>query len=324
MTERFLVTGSMGCIGAWTLRHLVRSGVEVIATDLATDRRRPSLVMSDVELGEVTWRQLDVTDGAAVRSLIDDQAVTHVVHLAGLQIPFCRADPSLGAAVNVVGTVNVFEAVRHSGVRGVSYASSIGALGPPQDYPEGSVDDDVALTPQTLYGVYKGANEATARIYWQDWQVGSVGLRPHTVFGVGRDQGLTSDLAKALLAAAAGEPFTIRFSGQVAVQHASDVARIFIEAARAEYSGAPVCLLRGDVLDVRDFVAAIHAVKPDAAVTVVEGSPLPFPADCDDARLRGVIGNPSYTMLADAIAADIGHYEELLAGGRIDLAQLSE
>ena len=56
--------------------------------------------------------------------------MTHVIHLAALQVPFCRADPPLGARVNVVGTVNVFEAVARRGDGGIApvvYASSIAA-----------------------------------------------------------------------------------------------------------------------------------------------------------------------------------------------------
>ena len=46
--------------------------------------------------------------------------------------------------------------------------------------------------PSTLYGVYKRANEGTATVFAAERGVPSVGLRPHTVYGVARDQGLTS------------------------------------------------------------------------------------------------------------------------------------
>ena len=48
------------------------------------------------------------------------------------------------------------------------------------------------VAPRTLYGVYKLANEGTARVYWQEDGVASVGLRPFSVYGPGRDQGLTA------------------------------------------------------------------------------------------------------------------------------------
>ena len=54
----------------------------------------------------------DITDLEQVERVLDDDAITHVIHLAALQVPFCRADPPLGARVNVLGTVNVFEAVK--------------------------------------------------------------------------------------------------------------------------------------------------------------------------------------------------------------------
>src|SRR5688572_5660131 len=136
--ETFMLTGSLGCIGAWTLRNLVREGIRVVATDLATDPVRPRQVMSEEELAQITFAKLDVTDLNAVKQLVADQGVTHIVHLAGLQVPFCRANPSVGAAVNVVGTVNILEAARaHWGqVQGLSYASSLAVLGPAEQYPD--------------------------------------------------------------------------------------------------------------------------------------------------------------------------------------------
>lgn len=320
--EKFMITGAMGCIGSWVMRNLVQEGVPVIGTDLATDPVRPRQVMSAEELAQVQFVQLDVTDLKAVRRVVEENGITHIVHLAGLQVPFCRANPSLGAQVNVVGTVNIFEAARYGGVKGLSYASSLAVLGPSEDYPEGRVGDDVPLLPRTLYGVYKVANEGTARIYWQDWQIGSVGLRPYIVYGVGRDQGMTSDLAKAILAAVAGRPFHIRFDGPVGLQHANDVAKMFIGTARASYQGAASCNLRNDIVEVSEFVRLLKAEAPDAQITFAENKPLPFPFDLDDGGLRDILGGMPWTPLADAIRHDLGHYRRLLEAGLIDLKQL--
>ena len=138
-------------------------------------------------------------------------------------------------------------------------------------------------------------------VYWQDWQVGSVGLRPYTVYGVGRDQGLTSDLAKAILAVAAGKPYHIKFSGLVALQYTDDTARIFIESARAGYQGAAVCNLRNDVVSVAEFVATLQAQAPSAQITFEPDRPLPFPADLDDCGLRHILGDIPHTPLPAAI-----------------------
>ena len=291
--EIFMLTGSMGCIGSWVMRNLVQAGTKVVATDLAAEPVRPRLLLSEAQLAQITFEQLDVTDLAAVKGIVAEHGITHIVHLAGLQVPFCRANPSVGSQVNVVGTVNIFEAARHNWgqVRGLSYASSLAVLGPSHLYPEKPVKDDAPLHPETLYGVYKEANEGTARIYWQDWQIPSIGLRPYIVYGVARDQGMTSDIAKAMLAIAAGRPYHIRFGGPIALQYADDVARMFIRCARADHQGASGCNLRNDVVDVEDFVALLQSKYPDASIDCEPKNLLPFPADLDDGGLRAILGH---------------------------------
>jgi nucleoside-diphosphate-sugar epimerase len=322
--ETFLITGAFGCIGSWILRQLVDEDVAVVAADLTTEPVRPGLLLSPAELAQVTFAQNDITDLAALRGLIEQHQISHIIHLAGLQVPFCRANPALGAQVNVVGTVNVFEAARQSQgqVRGLSYASSVAALGPDDFYPDRPVRDDAPLYPTTLYGVYKQANENTARLYWQDWQIGSVGLRPYTVYGVGRDQGLTSGPTKAVLATAAGRPYQIKFDGPTALQYAPDVARMFTETARAGHQGAAVCNLRNDVVTVTDFVSLLQAEVPAAQISLTPNQPLPFPADLDDSGLRRILGTVPHTPLSSAIREMMGQFQGLLAKGQVDLRQL--
>src|SRR5262249_20476427 len=197
MAERFLVTGALGCIGAWTCLTLVREGVPVVAFDLGGDRSRLELIGSAQELARITFVHGDVTARDGLEEVLDQHGITNVVHLAALQVPFCKADPALGAQVNVLGTVNVFEAARLAGLRTtIAYASSAAVY-----------DARGILAPTTHYGVYKLANEGTARIYWTEDGVASLGLRPFCVYGPGRDQGLTSSPTLAMVAAARGEPY---------------------------------------------------------------------------------------------------------------------
>ncbi|NNE87533.1 MAG: NAD(P)-dependent oxidoreductase [Silicimonas sp.] len=318
----YLVTGSMGCIGSWVLKHLVERGHRIVATDLGDDPVRPGLIMTDEILGTMTWRQLDVTDTKAVADVVSSEGVDRIIHLAGLQIPFCKANPALGAAVNVDGTVNVFEAARAAGIKSIAYASSIAVLGPAGSYDTYPLDDSVLPNPSTLYGVYKVANEGTARIYAQDWGVGSIGLRPHSVFGIGRDQGVTADFAKAILAAAIGKPFHIRFGGQVSLHHASDVAQAFIDCADAQVDGAFACNQRYDVMSVGDFVEFLTDMVPGAQITFDADTPLPVDADLDDSGLRALIGDIQHTPLRKSISQDIDMYKNLVAANKIDLTQL--
>ena len=133
MADRFLVTGALGCIGAWTVRRLLADGADVFCYDLPGDPHRLRLVLEDeAALAGLTMINGDVTDLAGLERAVADHQITHIVHLAGLQIPLVRADPVRGMQVNAVGTTVIFEAaLRHRDqVRGLAYASSAAVWGP--------------------------------------------------------------------------------------------------------------------------------------------------------------------------------------------------
>src|SRR3990172_5875272 len=326
MPDHFLVTGAMGCIGAWVARNLAREGMprensRVVVFDLATDPKRIKLLLDPDELNRVTFVTGDITDLAALERALDEHAITHVIHLAALQIPFCRADPPLGARVNVVGTVNVFEAVkrRPSRINKVVYASSVAVYDNADAYPTGTpLAHDAHLRPNSLYGVYKQTNEGTARVYWQENQVSSIGLRPYTVYGVGRDQGLTSTPTKAMFAAAVAQPYHISYGGRNDFNYADDVARAFIAAARAPFEGADIFNVHGSAAHMREVVAAIEAAAPEMRGKITfEEKPLPFPDEVDGAPLARVIGQQPITPLAEGVAWTINRFRELVAAGKL-------
>lgn len=319
--ERFLVTGAMGCIGTWIVRNLVKENTQVAVLDLSVEPLRMRLLMSQEEINKVQIIQGDVTDQISIESALEKIQATHIIHLAGLQVPYCQANPPLGAMVNVVGTINIFEAARQAGsqIQGLVYASSVAAMGSDNFYPKKPVEDDVPLRPDTLYGVYKQANEHTARVYWQDWGVSSVGLRPYIVYGVGRDQGLTSDITTAILAAAIHKPYQINFGGEVALQYADDVAKIFIASARAKYRGATVCNLRNDVVHVEDFVKVLKNLVPDAKISCKSERSLPFPADLEDANLRKLLPVIHHTELQSATQGTLEQFRILAKQGLVSI-----
>jgi UDP-glucuronate 4-epimerase len=292
----FLVTGARGCIGAWTVRQLVREGVGVVALDVGGSDHRLRALLTDVERAQVTEEAVDVADLTALLEAFERHAPTHVLHLAALQVPMCAADPVAGARVNVVGTAAMFEAARrHELATPLVYASSI-----------------AAVDASTLYGVYKVANEGTARVYHADHGVSSIGLRPYVVYGVGRDQGLTSEPTKAMVAAAAGRPHRIPYRSRTLMQYAPDVAAAFVAAARSGHAGADVVNVPGDAVSVPEIVALIEAVVPAAAGTIEVGdAELPFPAEVDTEPFRAIVGDLPRTPIADGICETIALYSGL-------------
>ena len=153
----------------------------------------------------------DLTSADEVTAALAD--ATHVIHLGALQVPFCRANPRAGAAVNVEGTINVFEAALANGIEHVVYASSVAVYGPMAD-PTARIDDHTPFDPRSLYGGYKVANEHAARVYGAELGLPTIGLRPHTLYGPGRDQGLTSQPTQAIRAALAGERYQIEYAAR--------------------------------------------------------------------------------------------------------------
>lgn len=327
METRYLVTGSDGCIGSWVLKNLVASGTPVVAFDLDERHRRPRLLLGEDGLARVRFVPGDLTDTAQVKAAVGDHGITHIVHLGALQVPFCRADPVRGAQVNVVGTVNVFEAARRFAdqVRGLVYASSVAVIGPEAAYEAGvPVPEDARLLPTTLYGVYKQANEGTARVYWEEKQVRSVGLRPWTVYGVGRDQGMTSDPTKAIKAAVLGRRFRMAIRGRMDMQYADDVARAFISCAVAAPPGAPVFNLRGEALDMTQVVGEIERQIPLAAGLIEAGDFVVTTAsNLDNSGLRRLLGEVPRTDFARGVAETIRIFRDLQAQDRLDASELS-
>ena len=316
--EQFFVTGALGCLGAWVVRNLIDEGVGVTVFDLGSSQHRLELLMQPEEIAQIQFIQDDITDTEAVARAVGESGANRIVHLAALQVPFCKANPPLGAAVNVVGTVNVFEAAKRAGISPVVYASSMAVYGGADRYgPE--VQDDDPLHPLNLYGVYKSANEGTARIYWQDDGIASLALRPYTVYGPARDQGMTSTPTQAMLAAAKGEQYHISFGGTCGYQYADDVARTFIALARQPYEGAAVFNIRGSVAHMSQVVDAIVAAEPEAAGRITyEETPLPFAEAQDEQPLQNLLREVPYTPLTDGVARTVAHFRHALAAGTIE------
>lgn len=315
-----LITGGYGFIGAWIMRNLIRRGDQAFVYDLKEDTHRLKLVVTEEEAKQPVFVPGDVTDLENIKRAISEHGITHVIHLAGLQVPFCKADPILGATVNVVGTLAIFEAIRQTGeqVKRLVYASSAAVFGPLDAYEPGSLSDDVKLVPSTHYGVFKACNEGNARIYYQDCGLSSIGLRPWTVYGVGRDQGMTSEPTKAILAVARGEPYHISYGGSQDFQYADDVAKTFLRCLEAPYEGSKSYNMRGIVADIETFHRALCAVEPSARELVTHGTTqLAIAPDLDDSALRRDVGEIPLTPLEDGIRETLEMFRELHREGRL-------
>ena len=323
--SRFLITGAKGFIGAWIVKNLVERGDRPVIFDVDTEAHRLRALLTIDQLGRVEFVRGDVTSYDDLDRGVADHGITHLIHLAALQVPACAADPLLGARINVLGTLNVFEIARRRRdlVKRIVYASSAAVFGPEEFYGAGTVREGPPLHPGTHYGVFKQCNEGNARVYHASHGISSVGLRAWAVYGVGRDQGITSGPTKAIKAAVVGRPYTIRFTGQIDLQYVDDCARTFLRCAEEDLSGARAYTLRGAVVRIDRFIQTLEQVCPPARGLIrAEGQHLPIAPDLDDSALVRDLGSVPRTPLDQGIRQTVEIFERLQRDGQLDTKDL--
>lgn len=319
MAQTYFITGAQGCIGSWIVKALAERGDTLVVFDRSSDSKRLRAIIDDDHLERIRFITGDITDKTTVLSALETSGAQRVIHLAGLQVPTCKADPVSGAMVNVIGTLNLFEAARETGTRGVIYASSAAVYGMNDD--STPIDETVECEPSTHYGVFKRTNEGNARIYFLDHGISSIGLRPLTVYGVNRDTGLTSDPTKAMKAAVLDRPFHIRFSGSTDFQYVADTAAAFVACADQLPQGAFVFNLHGDTVAVSQ-VADIINQKANGDLVTFSGPEIPIAPTMNDAAIRSVITGLGATPLADGIDETMKRFALLRDEGRLDTSDL--
>src|SRR2546421_6349481 len=322
MPETYFITGAQGCIGSWIVKALAERGDSIEIFDRSDDTRRLSAIMEPDDLRRVRFVTADITDAGAVLAAVRDSSAKRIIHLAGLQVPACQADPAAGALVNVVGTLNVLEAAREAGVERVVYASSAAVFGMSED--DQPLDENAASEPTTHYGVFKRTNEGSARIYFLTHGLSSVGLRPLTVYGVNRDSGLTSDPTKAMKAAVLGVPFHIRFGGATDFQYVADTAAAFIAGADKAPAGAHVFNLHGETVEVARIAQLINqnSMTPNRQLVTYGGPPIPIAPAINDAAIKRALGDLPSTPLAAGIHETMQRFAELRDAGRLDTSDI--
>jgi nucleoside-diphosphate-sugar epimerase len=321
MPQTWFLTGALGCIGAWVVKQVLERGDRPVVFDLGGDPRRIRDITEPEQFEKIRFVPGDITDLKAVRSAMEGEGSTRVIHLAGLQVPFCKADPAAGAKVNVLGTIHILQAAADLGLERVVYASSAAVYGPYDgDEPP---DENAPTEPSTHYGVFKRANEGNARIFFLDRGLSSVGLRPLTVYGVGRDQGLTSGPTTAMKAAVLRRPYTVPFRGATDFIHVSDTAAAFLAAAERAPKGAHVYNLHGDSVEVEHILATIRDLDPEGGAQLsLTGSPLAIPPAISSTTLTRDLGPLPHTPLRQGIANTLSHFRHLATTNRLDIRDL--
>jgi len=172
---RVLVTGATGFIGSHLAERLVAEGAEVT---LAVEPGASAANIAGI-LGKVRVHEVDLRDGQRVRQLVRECQPSKVYHLAAVGVTEPGVDPRLAVQVNVMGTLNLLEALRATNCdcfinTGTCY--EYGHNTPP-------MREDQMVDPINAYAASKSAAWLFCSMYHRTQGYPIVTVRPFTVYG---------------------------------------------------------------------------------------------------------------------------------------------
>jgi nucleoside-diphosphate-sugar epimerase len=280
---KFLVTGGGGFIGWRVVRNLLARGIPTVVADLGENPRTAGASFVPCDVAEFS----DVA-----RCFRLHPEITHAIHLAYLMSAEVEANPHLGARVNVLGMVNLFEAAVNHRLERLIFTSSETVYGASQQvYGQRPVNECDYCAPGDhffTYGVMKLLNEFMAGKYVQKHGVSIACARPPVVFGHGRKRGSVLWAEQFFSQPAIGKPVSLPFSANnrdcwVYVDDcAEQLVRLALKPRLAHfaYNSSGHAIRAGDLAEI------VRRWAPGAEITFDESKPsTPLVDDLDGARL---------------------------------------
>ena len=155
-----------------------------------------------------------------------------------------------------------------------------------------------------------------ARVYWRDWEVPSVGIRPAASTAWDATRASPPRPRSPSSQPRRGREYEVPFSGAVSYLYAGEVASAFVKAVSRDREGAPVFDCVGRSTTVEEGLAALRRLVPDARVST-GGEPLPFPFEDRDALLRDHIGDYGAISVEEGTAETLRAFRVLVQDGRV-------
>ena len=252
--RKVIIFGGCGFLGSWISKVLLQEKYDVTIFDLNINKDLINII-ANTNIDKVKFIQGDITDLAQVQDVL--RKADQVINLAGLMTPDCSSNPILGAKVNILGSINVFEAAKKNNIKSIVYASSAGVFG---------IKDKFIPFPQTHYGAYKLAIEGVARAYFNENQISSFGIRPYILYGPGREVGGTAGVTLACKAAKQGLEYTVGFAGRAGFVYVEDVANLVQLYLKNPPKGAITININGISKDVKEFISIVKKNIPTAKI----------------------------------------------------------
>ncbi len=319
-TQRVLITGGFGCIGAETAKWLLaNTDCEVVVCSRSVSPVRIERIFGAADSDRLTCLEADVTDQARLLEILTEHRISHVAHMAGLQTPDCNAHRDLGLQVNLAGTQNLIEAMKASGLplQRFVFASSAAVYGPRVTYPPGPVSVSAVPQPVNVYGAWKLAGENISRLFADDTGIPTISVRPGALFGPGRDAGLTATPTTALKHVALGRPYEIPYRSRQDYLYSPDVGAAVGNALIEPFEGYAAFTLPSHTVETSQFVSAIQAAARELGIegqcSVTAGSDdVPFICDLDFTSFIAAFPKTPHTPFEVAVRQSLATFWDQL------------
>ncbi len=288
---KFLVTGATGFIGWRVVAQLLARGIPVVALDFPPDEEVAGRLRARAGATPLAFVTADVSDPAALLAALDaHRDATHVIHLAYLMSAECEANPPLAVRVNVLGMVNLFEAVLQRKLQRLVFTSSETYYGARQEvFGDREVTEDDFAAPAEhhyTYGMMKVLNEFMAQKYVKRHGLSLACVRPPVVFGHGRKRGsilwAEAFASQPALGEAAALPFAA--SSRDVWLYVDDCAEQLIRLALAPRLHHFAYNNGGESVTAAELAALVRRWLPDARISFDESVPRTALIDRMDGR----------------------------------------
>ena len=297
---RILVTGGAGFIGSHSVEALLARGCWVRVLDNLSTGKRANLVPN----GNLEFCEGDIRDARAVQAAC--QSVDAVLHLAAqVSVQASIATPTDSASHNVVGFLNVADAVRLAGIKRMVYASSAAVYGVPAKLP---VEEADVTRPISPYGLEKLINDQYAALFSTLYGTAFLGMRYFNVYGPRQDprSPYAGVISKFVDAALANEPVRVFGDGLQTRDfvYVKDVARANVAALTAQCTGV-VNIGTGTSVTLLEMVSALESALQRPIARVFEA---PVAGDIQASAVRpqrqiDELDVRAQTPLAEGLAA---------------------
>ena len=249
------IYGGSGFIGSWITKFLLNNNFQITIFDKETNKDLLNRIIGQ-NVEKIDFVEGDILEYETVLKTAQDH--TALINLVGLMTPDCSNNPKLGNKVNIIGSINVFEAALEAKCNLVIYTSSGGVYGQ---------KDKINPFPETHYGAYKLAIEGIARAYNLENKLNSFGLRPFVVYGPGREIGGTASISLACKAVAQDNEYKIEFGGKAGFVYVEDIANIVLKILDSLPIGAKVMNINGITEEVVNIVEYLNSFTTNKKIT---------------------------------------------------------